>query len=68
MRSELCIETIAVLERVSANKIKASFIPLITSFAQKLTNKVKVIELYSKWKSENSKLKSAIENDMESLK
>lgn len=68
VRSELCIETIAVLERVSSNKIKASFIPLITSFAQKLTNKVKVIELYSKWKSENSKLKSAIENDMESLK
>jgi len=67
-RTELYVETIAALERISANKIKASFIPLITGFAQKLTNKTKIIELYSKWQQENPKIKSAIENDLKNLK
>jgi predicted KAP-like P-loop ATPase len=67
-RTELYVETIAVLERISASKIKASFIPLITGFAQKLTNKRKIIELYSKWQQENSKIKNAIENDLKNLK
>ncbi len=66
-RTELYVEAIAVLERISSNKIKASFIPLITGFAQKLPNKTKIIELYSKWKQENPKIKSAIENELKSL-
>jgi hypothetical protein len=67
-RTELHVEAIAVLERISANKIKASFIPLITAFAQKLSSKVKIMELYTKWMSENSKIKGAIENDIQSIK
>lgn len=67
-RTELQVETLAVLERISASKIKASFIPLITAFAQKLNSKLKIIELYTKWMSDNSKIKGAIENDIQSLK
>jgi predicted KAP-like P-loop ATPase len=67
-KSELHIETIAVLERLSANKIKASFIPKITEFALKLSNKTRIIELYTKWQSDNSKLKNAIENEMNNFK
>ncbi|MDR0605216.1 MAG: hypothetical protein LBG80_13010, partial [Bacteroidales bacterium] len=67
-KTELHIETVAILERISASKIKASFIPKITEFAQKLNDKAKIVELYSKWQSENPKLKSAIENEMNDLK
>lgn len=68
IRTELHVETIATLERTSANRIKASFIPFITGFAQKLANNTKVIELYSKWKQENPKLKSAIDDELKNLK
>jgi len=67
-RSEIHIETIAVLERFPANKIKASFIPFITLFANKINNKAKIIELYSKWQEGNTKIKSAIENEIGSIK
>ncbi len=68
VRSELYTETLAVLERVSSGKIKASFIPLITAFSQKQNDNVKIIELYTKWQSENPKIKGAINNDIANLK
>jgi predicted KAP-like P-loop ATPase len=66
-RTELYVETVAVLERLSPIKIKASLIPLITAFAQKLSSKAKIVELYNKWISENTKIKGAIENDLPNL-
>lgn len=62
-RNELYIDTIAILERLPADKMKASFIPLIPPFANKLTDKAKVIELMTKWESQKS-LKSAIADEM----
>lgn len=67
VRTELQVETIAVLERISAKKIRAPFIPLITAFAQKLSSKAKIVELYNKWISENTKIKGAIENELPNL-
>jgi len=64
----LYIETIAFLERVSSNRMRASFLPLIAEFTNKLNDKTKIIELLSKWKKENPKLKSAIEFELENLK
>lgn len=67
-RKELNIDTVACLEHIPASKIKISFIPLISSFARTLSDKAKVIEILSKWKDQNSKLKSAIDSEIENLK
>jgi predicted KAP-like P-loop ATPase len=67
-RTDIHIETIAVLERFSANKIKVSFIPFITALATEMNDKTKIMELYAKWKIDNPKLKSAIEDGMNNLK
>lgn len=67
-RTELHIETLAFLERIPADRLKVSFIPLIVSFAQELIDNSKVIELFSKWKDENTKLKGAIDNEFKNLK
>jgi predicted KAP-like P-loop ATPase len=66
-RTELHIDTIAILERLPADKIKASFMPLIPPFANKLTDKAKIIELLTKWESQKS-LKSAIVDEMRNIK
>lgn len=66
-RAEIYVDTIAILERVPADKIKASFIPLITPFANKLTDKSKVMELLIKWESQKS-LKSAIADELKNIK
>ncbi|MCK9412626.1 MAG: P-loop NTPase fold protein [Prolixibacteraceae bacterium] len=66
-RTELHVDTIAILERLPVDKIKASFIPLIPPFANKLTDKAKVIELLTKWESQKS-LKSAIADEMKNIK
>ena len=65
-REELHIDTIAILERLPVDKIKISFIPLIPSFANKLTDKAKIVELMSKWEIKQS-LKSAIENETKNI-
>lgn len=67
-RTELFVETLAVLDRLPATKLKASFIPLIANFANKLTNNSRVKELFSKWPMENVKLKNAIENELKNIK
>ncbi len=67
-RTELQVETLAVLDRISASKIKASFVPLITNFANKLNSTGKVKEIFSKWQTENPKIKNAIDNDIKTLK
>jgi len=66
-RTELYFDTIAILERLPVDKIKASFMPLIPPFANKLTDKAKVIELLTKWESQKS-LKSAIADEMKNIK
>jgi predicted KAP-like P-loop ATPase len=66
-RTDIHIETVAALERFPVNKIKVSFIPLITILAKKLNNKTKIIELYLKWQTDEHKLKSAIENELNNL-
>jgi len=66
-RGELHIDTIAILERLPVDKIKISFIPLIPSFANKLADKAKIVELMSKWETKQS-LKSAIEDEMKNIK
>ncbi|MDP4266307.1 MAG: P-loop NTPase fold protein [Bacteroidota bacterium] len=66
-REELHTDTLVFLESIPAENIKLSFIPLIKSFAEKLNDKASVIELFTKWKSENSKLKSAIEDEINNL-
>jgi predicted KAP-like P-loop ATPase len=67
-KTELHVDTIIILERIPANKIKVSFIPLIKSFADRLTDKTKVIELLTQWKSQNSSLKSAIADEIKNIK
>jgi hypothetical protein len=66
-RTEIYVDTIAILERIPVDKIKISFLPLIPPFANKLTDKSKVIELLTKWKSKKS-LKSAIEDEIINIK
>lgn len=66
-RSELHIDTIAILERLPVDKIKAAFMPLIPPFANKLMDKAKIIELMTKWESQKS-LKSAIGDEMKNIK
>ncbi|MEI6575094.1 MAG: P-loop NTPase fold protein [Bacteroidota bacterium] len=66
-RSELYIDTIAILERLPVDKIKASFIPLITPFANKLQDKTKVNELMTQWGSQKS-LKSAVAGEIKNIK
>jgi len=66
-REELHIDTIAILERLPVDKIKIAFIPLIPSFANKLADKAKIVELMSKWEAKQS-LRSAIEDEMKNIK
>ncbi|MBF0577595.1 P-loop NTPase fold protein [Dysgonomonas sp. GY617] len=66
-RSELYIDTIAILERLSMDRIKFAFIPLIPPFANKLTDKTKIREILSKWESQKT-LKSAIEEELKNIK
>lgn len=66
-RSELHIDTIAILERLPVDKIKAAFMPFIPPFANKLMDKAKIIELMTKWESQKS-LKSAIGDEMKNIK
>ncbi|HBN04475.1 MAG TPA: NTPase [Bacteroidales bacterium] len=63
-RTELQIETIAVLERLPFDKIKLALIPFITPFARKLNDKARIIELLSKWELKNPTLKSAITDEI----
>jgi hypothetical protein len=67
IRDEIHIETVAVLERIPSSKIKVSFLPFITVFAKKSSNRSKITELYTKWKTANPKLKSAIEDEVKEL-
>lgn len=66
-RSELYIDTIAILERLPMERIKPAFIPLIPPFANKLTDKTKIREILSKWESQKT-LKSAIEEEVKNIK
>lgn len=66
-REELHIDTIAILERLPLDKIKIAFIPMIPSFANKLADKAKIVELMSKWEAKQS-LKSAIEGEIKNIK
>jgi hypothetical protein len=65
-RPELHVDVIAILERLPVSKIKSSFIPLITPFANRLIDKAKIIELLSKWESQRT-LKSAIEDEIKNI-
>jgi predicted KAP-like P-loop ATPase len=67
-RSELYIETIAVLKRIPRDKIKLSLVPLITPFASKLNDKATIVELLNMWKSQNVKLTSAIDDEVKKIK
>jgi len=67
-RKELNIDTIACLDVIPASRIKNSFIPLIASFAKTQSEKVKIVEIFTKWKEQNAKLKSAIEGETDILK
>lgn len=62
-RAEIYTDTIAILERLPVDKIKVSFVPLITLFANKLTDKSRVIELLTKWESQKN-LSSAIADEL----
>lgn len=66
-RTELHVDTIAILERLPLDKIKIAFMPLISPFANKLTDKSKIIELLTKWESQKS-FKSAIEDAKKNIK
>lgn len=66
-RSELYIDTIAILERLPMERIKPAFIPLIPPFANKLTDKTKMREILSKWESQRT-LKNAIEEEIKNIK
>lgn len=67
-RKELSIDTIASLDHIPASRIKTSFIPLVSSFAKTLSDKVKIVEIVTKWKEGNIKLKSAIEGEIDNIK
>jgi len=64
---ELNNDIIIILERIPSDKMKVSFIPLISPFIKKLKDKTKMTELMIKWKAKKS-LRSAVEAEMENIK
>lgn len=67
-RKELYIDVISILERLPVDKIKLSFIPLISPFANKMDDKSKIIQLLSSWADKKSSLKSAIADEIKNIK
>lgn len=67
-RKELYIDVISILERLPVDKIKLSFIPLISPFANKMDDKSKIIQLLSSWADKKSNLKSAIADEIKNIK
>lgn len=67
-RKELYIDVISILERLPVDKIKLSFIPLISSFANKMDDKSKIIQLLSSWADKKTNLKSAIADEIKNIK
>jgi len=59
INQDLYSEVLAFLTRLPSDKIKAAFIPRIEDFGKKTSKIAEVTELINKWKSENTKLKSA---------
>ena len=64
----LYIDVISILERLPVDKIKLSFIPLISPFANKMDDKSKIIQLLSSWADKKSSLKSAIADEIKNIK
>ena len=67
-RKELYIDAISILERLPVDKIKLSFIPLISPFASKMDDKSKIIQLLSSWADKKNNLKSAIADEINNIK
>lgn len=67
-RKELYIDVVSILERLPVDKIKLSFIPLISPFANKMDDKSKIIQLLSSWADKKSNLKSAIADEIKNIK
>jgi len=63
-REELYTETIVCLNAIPSNNIKVSFIPHISEFATTANKMTEIKELFEKWQKENSKLKTAINNEL----
>jgi len=63
-RTELYTETVVCLNAVPSNSIKASFIPRINQFANTANKITEIKELFAKWQRDNSKLKTAISNEL----
>ncbi|MBT6835834.1 MAG: NTPase [Bacteroidetes bacterium] len=65
-RAELYTEAIVCLNAIPSNNIKISFIPRIKSFGDLASKSIEINELFEKWKKENKKLESAINNELKS--
>ena len=63
-RAELYTETVLCLSAVPSNNIKASFIPRINQFGIASNKTTEIKELFEKWQKDNTRLKSAISNEL----
>lgn len=62
-KEQLYTDAISKLSSLPAERIKVSFIPSIFQFGKLSGKLIKIKELASKWEKENSKLKTAIEQE-----
>ena len=63
-RAEIYTETIVCLNAIPSNYIKVSFIPRIKEFATTSNKNLEIEELFGKWQKDNTRLKSAISNEL----
>lgn len=64
IKTELYSETVVCLNAMPSNSIKASFIPRIKEFGNTANKEPEIKELFEKWQKDNSKLKTAISNEL----
>lgn len=57
-------EVVACLKRIPASKIRASFIPRTFGLGKYLKKEAEIKEILSDWEKENTKLKSAIQTEL----
>lgn len=63
-KEELFTDTFICINSLPSTKIKSQFIPRIKKFGDSANKTNEINELFNKWKTENTKLTSAINNEL----
>jgi len=67
-KSVLHSEVLSDLNSVPGSKVKLGLIPLIVDYAKKTNQTETFIDLFTKWTSENSKIKGVLQNSIEEMR